>query len=67
MPRKHDALDEGLRRLGTNREPGRVYTQTEIADACGVSRQTVNKIELRALEKMRRKCNELLALERLTQ
>jgi hypothetical protein len=32
-----------------------------------VSRQTVNKIELRALEKMRRKCNELLALERLTQ
>ena len=36
------------------REPSRRYTIQEIGDAVGMSRETVRKIEVRALEKMRR-------------
>ena len=35
------------------REPGRRYTQAQIAAACGVSRATIWQMEQRALRKLR--------------
>ena len=48
------SLDLLLAVFDTIREPGREYSQAEIARACGCSRQTISQIERRALEKLRR-------------
>lgn len=36
-------------------DPGRSYTEQETADALGIPRQTVQLIERRALEKLRKR------------
>ena len=46
------ATDAALRNL-LRKHPGRVFTQQEIADAAGISRQAVSKTEIKALEKIR--------------
>ena len=46
------ATDAALRNL-LRKNPGRVFTQQEIADAAGISRQAVSKTEIKALEKIR--------------
>tara|TARA_Y100001963_G_C6506920_1_gene320368 strand:- start:22 stop:237 length:216 start_codon:yes stop_codon:yes gene_type:complete len=47
------ATDAALRNL-LRKNPGRVFTQQEIADAAGISRQAVSKTEMNALKKIRR-------------
>jgi len=47
------ATDAALRNL-LRRNPGRVFSQQEIADAAGISRQAVSKTEMNALKKIRR-------------
>ncbi len=44
-------------------EPGRCYTQAEIAQACGVSRGLIWSIEKRAMKKLKLALNKLLARE----
>ena len=47
------ATDAALRNL-LRKNPGRVFTQQENADAAGISRQAVSKTEMNALKKIRR-------------
>jgi transcriptional regulator len=46
--------DAGLTKLETDGIHGQTYTQTEIAEACGVTRSAVWLTEKRALKKLRR-------------
>ena len=44
-----------LARMAAERDPGRCYSYTEIAEACGCDSETVRKIEGAALLKLRRR------------
>jgi DNA-directed RNA polymerase sigma subunit (sigma70/sigma32) len=47
-------IDAGLTMLALSAEDGRTYSQEEIAEVCGCSRQLIYYLEQRALRKLRR-------------
>ncbi len=51
---KSDRIDLGLGILDACREPGKCYTQEEIAAWAGCSEAAVGQIEAKALAKLRR-------------
>lgn len=53
MP-KHTFRDAGLDELLAVRLPGQTFTLQAIAEACSVKQQSIRKIELQALSKLRR-------------
>ena len=51
-------IDLALTTMAAEREPGRCYSYTEIAEACGCDSLTVKHIEAKALVKLRRKLKQ---------
>lgn len=50
---KSAKVDQGLRYLCQQRQPGQIFTRSEIAKACSCSPQAIDAIEQRALTKLR--------------
>lgn len=55
------SIDAGLLMLGMVTKEGQKRTAQEIADVCGVSDQTILNIQHKALAKMRRKMEKIMA------
>lgn len=57
LRRKHEQTplnwDLGLSVLETHAQPGRAFNYSEIADACGVSKQAVRQLIQKALRRVR--------------
>jgi DNA-binding XRE family transcriptional regulator len=52
-------FNAGLNYLYAMARPGECVSRTEIAAACGVSRQAIHQIEQRALMKLRKKLKDV--------
>jgi DNA-directed RNA polymerase sigma subunit (sigma70/sigma32) len=62
-PRKgKNGIDLGLAVIEAVRRPGEALSQQSIAEVCGVSKQTIQQIETKAMAKLRARLRELEAL-----
>jgi DNA-directed RNA polymerase sigma subunit (sigma70/sigma32) len=61
-PTPRAVIDAGIANLYARAVPGKCYTQDEIAEACGVRRQTIWQIEFKAMRKLRRRYLQAMGL-----